>query len=297
MVATARPNGTFIGLVVPTALLGALLVLIASQLDWPRPTADGAATLAPPTTIVQPRPYTYRETGDFYRGTVQLDGPLVSVDSPPALEIMTFQVTATDYQACVTAGACREAAPLRQGTGNLPVTGVSFNDASDYADWLSAATGETWRLPTIAEWVFAAAERAVDPGLGLDDPSADPTERWIALYEREAELGANALAAPEALGSFGYNSAGVADMGGSVWEWTATCAGRTTLDAAGAVLSSLPSCGVRYLEGRHRTQMTIFVRDARTGGCSTGTPPDNLGFRLVREPGWFEALLGTLRGR
>ena len=61
---------------------------------------------------------------------------------------------------------------------------------------------------------------------------------------------------------------------------------------SGETLSHLDSCGVRLLEGRHRTPMNIFVRDAMGGGCSVGVPPDNLGFRLVREPGFIEKLLG-----
>jgi len=49
------------------------------------------------------------------------------------------------------------------------------------------------------------------------------------------------------------------------------------------------NCGVRVVEGRHRTYVTDFIRDARGGGCAFGAPPSNLGFRLVREEGagWF----------
>ena len=43
------------------------------------------------------------------------------------------------------------------------------------------------------------------------------------------------------------------------------------------------NCAVRVVEGRHRAYMIFFVKDAKGGGCSVGTPPDNLGFRLVRD--------------
>ena len=47
------------------------------------------------------------------------------------------------------------------------------------------------------------------------------------------------------------------------------------------------NCGVRVVEGRHRTYVTDFIRNARAGGCAVGTPPANLGFRLVRDQrGW-----------
>jgi hypothetical protein len=45
------------------------------------------------------------------------------------------------------------------------------------------------------------------------------------------------------------------------------------------------NCGVRVVEGAHRTYMTDFIRDPRTGGCAAGVPPANLGFRLVVETG------------
>lgn len=283
------------GLLLPLALLAGLLILIAGQIDWSRMLAISAALSPPETTIVATRPYAYREPGDFHLGTSQIDGPLAVVAMPPPLEIMTYQVSASDYDRCVADTACRAAAPRRRGSGHVPVTGVSFDDAEDYATWLSNRTGDTWRLPTIGEWSFAAGERAVDPALELETETGDPTERWIALYEREAELGAGALSTPEPLGGFGFNAFGVADIAGSVWEWTATCASRTTLDQNGQVLTVLPSCGVRYVEGRHRAQISTFVRDARAGGCSTGTPPDNLGFRLVRERSWPTRLLDAFR--
>src|SRR5262249_15530112 len=55
------------------------------------------------------------------------------------------------------------------------------------------------------------------------------------------------------------------------------------LDASGEVATTTVNCGIRVVEGRHRTYMPDFIRDARAGGCSVGTPPRNLGFRLVRD--------------
>jgi hypothetical protein len=46
--------------------------------------------------------------------------------------------------------------------------------------------------------------------------------------------------------------------------------------------ASTVNCGVRAVEGEHRTYVTDFVRDARGGGCAVSKPPSNLGFRLVR---------------
>jgi formylglycine-generating enzyme required for sulfatase activity len=277
------------GVALPGLLLAGLLTLIGFRAEAIRLPAFGEVQLAgPETVIVLPRPYDYRASGEFVRGTASIDGPLLHIDYPDRLEIMTYQVSAADYAICVADGACEKAEPRRRGTGNVPATGVSFRDASDYAEWLSRRTGQRWRLPTVEEWAFAAGSKAVDHALGVDTDGLNPAERWLLQYEKEAPLGDKAFAEPQPLGTFGVNEFGVADLSAVVWEWTSTCASRTTLDAIGSQLTFVDSCGVRYLEGRHRTPMSTFVRDAIGGGCSVGVPPDNLGFRLVREPDWFE---------
>lgn len=274
------------GLTLPAMLLLALLGVIGWQAGI-LAVPNFARVNGPETVIVASRPFTYRATGEYLRGNSSIDGPLVSVDAPAPVEIMKYQVSAADYAACVADSACSKAEPKRRGAGNVPVTGVSFKDTEDYALWLSSRTGARWRLPTVQEWTFAAGSKAIDPALGTDTDPTDPAERWLLLYEREAALGANALATPEPLGTFGMNEFGVADLSAVVWEWTASCGSRTTVDDAGNVLSHIDSCGTRYLEGRHRTLLSGFVRDALGGGCSTGAPPDNLGFRLVRDPSWI----------
>ena len=283
-----------VSLAVPATILLALTTTIAFQagiVTLPRWPAANPAISSPDTVIIQPREFHYRASGDFVRDNAAVDGPIITVENPPALEIMKNLVSEAQYAACVADGDCRKAEPRRRGVGNVPVTGVSFRDATDYAAWLSQQTGQTWRLPTVAEWDFAAGSKARDHALGRETDAADPAERWLAFYEKEAKLGSNALATPQPIGTGGVNEFGVADLAGAVWEWTSTCGGRTTINAAGTVLTSLESCGVRMLEGQHRTPMSNFIRDAMGGGCSAGVPPDNLGFRLVREPGPF-ALFG-----
>jgi formylglycine-generating enzyme required for sulfatase activity len=160
---------------------------------------------------------------------------------------------------------------------------VSWRDAAAYADWLSRKTGVQFRLPTDEEWAYAAGSRFHDEGWP-DLETDDPARRWLARYEVESERSAPKALQP--IGSFGANENGLLDVAENVWEWTNTCFRRVAFDAeAETPKERTVNCGVRVVEGQHRTYVTDFIRDARAGGCAVGTPPANLGFRLVRDDG------------
>ena len=229
---------------------------------------------------LHPGSASYRVNGDFTHAGKQAAAPLVQVSLPRPLAIMKHQVSSADYQRCVDDGACRA---LDRGVvvaADRPAVQISWHDANGYAAWLSRKTGETWRLPTDEEWAFAAGSKFKDDGVTIDDN--DPSKRWIARYEREADRAPSAPGT-RTFGAFGTNENGLQDVGGNVWEWTASCFVRRVLDDAGKVVSESPNCGVRVVEGQHRAYVTDFIRDAKAGGCAVGIPPDNLGFRLVVE--------------
>jgi formylglycine-generating enzyme required for sulfatase activity len=234
----------------------------------------------------------YRVNGDFTHAGKQASAPMVQVSLPKPLTIMKHQVSSADYQRCVDDGACRA---LDRGVvvaADRPAVQISWHDANGYAAWLSRKTGETYRLPTDEEWAFAAGSKFKDDGIVIDDN--DPSKRWIARYEREADR-APSDPGTRGFGAFGSNENGLQDVGGNVWEWTATCFVRRVLDDAGKVISESPNCGVRIVEGQHRTYVTDFIRDARAGGCAVGVPPDNLGFRLVVERGKWPGVQHLVR--
>jgi formylglycine-generating enzyme required for sulfatase activity len=222
----------------------------------------------------------YRVNGDFTHARKQAAAPLVRISLPRSLAVMKHQVSSSDYQRCVDDGACRA---LDRGVivaGDRPAVQVSWHDANGYAQWLSRKTGETWRLPTDEEWAIAAGSKFKDDGIAIDDN--DPSKRGIARYEREADR-APSDPGTRSFGTFGSNENGLQDIGGNVWEWTASCFVRRVLNDGGKVISESPNCGVRVVEGQHRAYVTDFIRDAKAGGCAVGVPPDNLGFRLVVE--------------
>ncbi len=211
----------------------------------------------------------------------------LSVEFNEALSVMKRLVSQAEYAQCVQAEACR---PLHKDNRNdvspeLPVVGVSWEDATAYARWYSEKTGRTYRLPTYAEWVYLAGE-AFKEDLRLDlyqtDDANNPAQRWLAEYAMESQRKAAADPHPKPFGSYGTNAAGIQDLGGNVWEWTDTCHVRRYLDEQGeAVLPPTENCGIRVVAGSHHSLITDFMRDPKAGACSVGIPPSNLGIRLV----------------
>lgn len=242
--------------------------------------STSAATQMPETVELAARTFAYRMAGDFQKTGRSVDAPVATIRHA-SLYVMKRQVTAAEYSRCVAFGACR---PMTtdQIASDRPVVKVSWHDATAYAAWLSTQTGYAWRLPTDEEWAFLAGSRFHDDALSIVE-EADPAARWLARYEKEAKR-QPLDQRPRPTGAFGANEYGVVDLSGNVWEWTNTCFTRRAVDATGEPLpNATANCGVRVAEGRHRAYVTDFIRDASTGGCAAGTPPSNLGFRLVRE--------------
>ncbi|WP_319945994.1 formylglycine-generating enzyme family protein [Mesorhizobium sp. AR07] len=242
----------------------------------------GSLVADPELVTLAPGSFDHPQPGEFLGEGHPVAAPRILAKVIGPLKIMKYQVSASEYGRCVTAGSCKAADT--PGSGNFPVTGVSHIDAEAYTIWLSAQTGATWRLPTDAEWAYAAGERfRSDIEGGAGDPD-NPARRWLAQYRTEASLGRKSDPEPRAQGAFGINSKGLADVAGNVWEWTSTCYVHAAIAANGiSIVSSIDNCGVHVVEGFHRTYMSNFIRDGKSGGCAVGTPPDNLGFRLVRE--------------
>ena len=99
-----------------------------------------------------------------------------------------------------------------------PVVGISWFEARAYCAWLSAQTGEDYRLPTEAEWEATArgqVGREYAYGDGFDNGRCNTFETHI---RRTTPVGVF----PD-----GYTPEGIADLSGNVWEWTTTIWGNS----------------------------------------------------------------------
>jgi formylglycine-generating enzyme required for sulfatase activity len=257
-----------------TASLAAAAAALAPRAHAPADAARPAvATLAPGW-------FAYRPLGDYESGGRVIDAPARATRLDAPLDVMVEPVSQAEYAHCVAAAACPKLKGVDPAAEHLAVVGVSWLDATAYAEWYARATGEDWRLPTDAEWAYSAAERfrGEPPRVASGD---DFARRWLAKFDADSAL-ARQPKAPQPFGHFGLNTLGVADLSGNVWEWTSSCYERRAVEAGGEARLLTRNCNVRALEGEHRTFMSDFIRDGVAGGCSVGPPPTNLGFRLVR---------------
>ena len=120
--------------------------------------------------------------------------------------------------------------PAYQQDGSHPVACVSWNDALAYAAWLSDKTGHLYRLPSEAEWEYAARGGVASSRYWGDDSSMqcdfanganDSTDfPWSESLGVECDDGYVGTAPA---GTYKPNSFGLYDMMGNVWEWTQDC--------------------------------------------------------------------------
>jgi len=106
---------------------------------------------------------------------------------------------------------------------NHPVVGVSWNDAKEFCKWLSIKTGKNYRLPTEAEWEYAArccGEKIKYPW-GNNDPSGNEcnfADRNTDFFWSDKRIDDGyKYTAP--VGTYPPNKLGLYDMAGNVWEW------------------------------------------------------------------------------
>ena len=102
--------------------------------------------------------------GRFRMGCQSNDNPCFNDEKPgrevgiESFALSKHEVTFAQWDACVSAGGCGGYRPDDRGwgRGRRPVISVSWNDAKEFVGWLSGKTGEDYRLPSEAEWEYAA---------------------------------------------------------------------------------------------------------------------------------------------
>ena len=137
----------------------------------------------------------------------------VTVDAPFA--IGRTEVTVEQWNACVDAGACPKVTDAPRAP-NTPARDISWDDAQLYVKWLTKVSGKPYRLPTEAEWEFAARGGTSSRYWWGDDMRRGSANCKDCGDPWQAD-------GPAPVASFAANAYGLHDMSGSVWEWVEDC--------------------------------------------------------------------------
>lgn len=228
----------------------------------------------PPLVVVGPGRFVMGDAGR------PAEAPTRLVVIGRAFAIGRHEVTFDEWQHCVADGACRGAVDDHGwGRGRRPVINVSWHDANAFARWVSARSGLACRLPSEAEWEFAARAGTRTAYWWGDDPAAGLAQCRDCGHDppsygtREVE-------------TFPANPWGLFDTHGNVWEWTADCwvPSHRGAPSDGAPRDA-PSCRERVIKGgawyyyAGNARASARARnDARAGSYT-------IGFRLLCELG------------
>jgi hypothetical protein len=186
-------------------------------------------------------------------------------------------VTFAEWDACVAAGGCKFSPPDQGwGRGDRPVTNVSWDDAKDFVAWLSKTTGKPYRLPSEAEWEYAARAGTTTPywwGAEIGTGNAQC-----------AECGASERGKTEPVGSFRPNAFGLYDTAGNAAEWVEDCWNPSYRGApTDGSASTSGNCSLRVLRGGSFGDKASAVRSAARFRYDEDVRYFANGFRVARD--------------
>jgi len=187
------------------SVMAVISVLLAVLVPFAARGAESPATPVPIELV-------FVKGGCFQMGDVFGDG---AADERPAHEVCVDDFSLGRYE--VTQGQWKAVmggnpSSFQQGS-EYPVEGVSWNDAQIFIRELNRRTGKTYRLPTEAEWEYAAR-------------SGGRKEKWAGANDSKdldalSWNRANADTKSHAAGTKRPNGLGIHDMSGNLWEWVA----------------------------------------------------------------------------
>lgn len=219
------------------------------------------------------------------------EGPLHTVTFAKPFAIGKYEVTFEEWDACVAAQACGAVADDGWGRGRRPVIHVNFEMAMGYAKWLSQKTGQQYRVPSEAEWEYAARGGSTTRWFwGEDSKQAcefanvgdESMKQEHPDWPRHDCNDGYAKTAP--VGSFKPNAFGLHDTVGNVWEWVEDCYNPSYEGAPADGRAWLTGDCVRRLDrGGGWYNKPDSVRSAlRYAGDDSARRNNTLGFRVVR---------------
>jgi formylglycine-generating enzyme required for sulfatase activity len=212
------------------------------------------------------------------KGRYDNEDPQHPVTIAKPFAVSKFDVTFDDWDACVAYGDCDpRVSDSGWGRGRQPVINVSWDDAQRYVAWLSRMTGKPYRLPSEAEWEYAA--RA---GTQTAYPWGDDIGKGNANCSGCGSQWDGKQPAP--VGSFAPNRFGLHDMHGNVWQWIEDCYHERYERAPqdGSAWTEDADCSRRVVRGGAWINSPQYLRSAFRHGSPTVSRGFDRGFRVGR---------------
>lgn len=209
---------------------------------------------------------------------------LVSPDETPRhdVEIASFamsqhEITFSEYEQFTIANEKTMPNSKDWDKTNHPVIKVSWNDALEYTQWLSAQTGFKYRLPTEAEWEYAARAGTITSFWWGRSKGKNNAQ----CFDCASDFNPNK---PTKIGSFKPNSFGLYDILGNVFEWTHDCYHNNYKNAPNDGSSwEGGDCSVRVARGGAYASPASSMRAENREKFKSDRGRDHIGIRLVRE--------------
>jgi len=229
------------------------------------------------TELLIPQPIklemVYIPGGEFTMGSHDYDG-----EKPPhrvrvsPFAIGKYPVTQAQWKAVMGEN------PSRFKGDDLPVETVSWEDAVEFCERLSHATGRKYRLPSEAEWEYACRAGSTTK-YGFDGDEKQLGD--YAWYYEDSDSKTHPV------GQKKPNAWGLYDMHGNVWEWCEDWYGHYP-SAEATDPTGFSSGSGRVFRGGGWNNGAVSCRSAYRYGVAPGSRGGNLGFRLVVAKRQFE---------
>ena len=213
--------------------------------------------------------------------------PVHDVTLPNNFAMAVYEVSFAEYDRYVQATEVRRPDDEGWGRGNRPVIDVDWEEARAYAGWLSEQTGHSYRLPTEAEWEYAARAGTTTKYSWGNRASHEQANYGTDECCSGLVQGSDRWEYTAPVGSFPANGFGLYDMHGNVLEWTQDCwhgsyRGAPTNGQAWEGANG-GDCGRRVVRGGSWGSNPGRLRAANRYNDRVSYRNDVLGLRLVQD--------------